>query len=461
MENVRTEVLRGLAVNPSAPSDVLLRLLEPGAEASWLWLCLRTGGLPDDVADAILAHPDYRVREILTESWTADPAQRARLVDDPEVKVRRALAMGSEPFRGKAEPLPDAAYERLLSDPDSRVRAWTARSRSIPLRVLAGYADHADAEVRAAVTRAWDELPPPTRQALLADPAAEVRTAAALRVCHQDAARTDELLGELDGWERELVLRRCLLTRTTAERLVSSEDDGERGAVALNPSLPADLVDRLARDPEHEVRRAVSVRPELTEEQRAAIDYRVEPQERLTPLDWVRALPDDHEALRRCATSAHIWLRRSAAVHPRLPSDLVTRLAADDDFAVRLLTCEFQPSAPAEAVLGVFLEWKGITRGELLGKPQFPRRGLARYADHDDPALRVLAVHDPDAAPELIERLSRDQSGVLRSAAASDPRLSPERIEELLTDPGAARSAAANPVLPVEVMHRWLDTALG
>ncbi|WP_322724574.1 hypothetical protein [Streptomyces spongiae] len=439
---------------------MLLRLLEPDARAAWFWLCFRTGGVPDDVADAIVAHPDHRVRGILAENMTADPAQRARMADDPEVKVRRALAMGPEPFRAEVEPLPDAAYERLLSDPDSQVRAWTAQSREIPNRLLAGYADHADAEVRAAATRAWDELPPAARQALLTDPDAGVRTAAAQRVCHQDAARTDELLGVLDGWERELVLGRGLLTRATAERLACGEDDGDRGAVALNPSLPPDLVDRLARDPEHWVRRVVSARPELTEEQRAAIDYRVESDERLTPLDWVLAIRDDPEALRRCATSAHIWLRRSAAVHPRLPSDLVDRLATDDDFAVRLLTCEFQPAAPAEALLGVFLEWQGITRSVLLSKPQFPRRGLARYADHDEPGLRRLAVHDPDATPELIERLSRDEFGIVRAAAAKDSRLSPERIEELLKDFSAAQSAAANPALPAEVMHRWLDTAL-
>ena len=454
--DVRTDILKGLAWNPAAPDDVLLRLLSPDARVAWLWLCLRSEFTPD-LVDAIVGHPDLRVRGAFAESWTASPADRARLVDDPERKVRLGLGSGPEPFRLEVAPLPDAVYERLLADPEDDVREWTALSHSIPLRLLAGYTDHTDPKVRAVACRAWDDLAPGVRETLLADPDEAVRRAASLRACPDDAARTDELLATPGGRNRDDVLRRGRLTRATAERLVANEDAWERSAIAWNPSLPPDLVARLASDPEHAVRLAVSARPELTEEQRAAIDYEVRPEDRLRPVRWVWDLRDDLEALRRAATSAHPWLRRTAAANPCLPADLVDGLAHDEDAGVRLLTCEYQPDAPPDVLLRTALEWSGYTRSLLLDRPQFPGRGLARYADDADPSRRVLVFRDPDAAPELIRLLSHDENGWVRGTAAADPRLAPDRIEELLTDPATAYGAAHNPALPPDVMHRLLD----
>ncbi|MET7700086.1 hypothetical protein [Streptomyces sp. NPDC005485] len=456
MTDDRNDILKGLAWNRAAPDDVLLRLLSPDARAAWSWMCLREG-LSQDLVDAIVGHPDLRVRGAFAESWTAAPADRARLADDPEPKVRICVGCGPEPFRFEVAPLPDATYERLLADPDDGVREWTAQSHSLPPRLLARYAGHSDPKVRAAACRAWDQLAPGAREVLLADPDEAVRRAAARKACADDAARTDQLLDTLGSWEREDVLRRGLLTRATAERHVASEEPRQRAAIAWNPSLPPDLIARLASDPEHDVRLAVSARPELNEEQRAAIDYEVLPKDRLRPVGWVWDLRDDLDALRHCATSAHPWLRRTAAANPCLPADLVAPLAHDEDPAVRLLTCEYQPDAPPDALLRTALGWTGYTRSILLERPQFPRKGLARYADDADPGLRVLVPLDPDAAPELIIRLSHDESGWVRRTAAADPRLPPDRIEELLADPAAVDGAARNPALPVAVMRRLLD----
>lgn len=109
---------------------------------------------------------------------------------------------------------------------------------------------------------------------------------------------------------------------------------------------PPDPVRQPATHPDPHVRLVVSARPELTERERAAIDYVVEPEARLETLDWVWNAREDADVLRQCATSAHPWLRRSAAVCPALPSDLVELLARDEDFAVGLLLCEFHPQPP-------------------------------------------------------------------------------------------------------------------
>ncbi|WP_200301467.1 hypothetical protein [Streptomyces adelaidensis] len=236
-----------------------------------------------------------------------------------------------------------------------------------------------------------------------------MRRAAALWACRSDAARSDELLAVVKDFECHTVLKHGRLARATTARLVGLEDEYERQLLAQNPSLPPDLVERLASDPEHDVRRQVSARPGLTEAQRAAIDHRIDSKDRLGTLDWFLDLTGDSAALRACATSAHPWLRRSAARHPALPADLVGLLAGDEDFAVRLLICESHPGVPPEALLRMVLEWDGYSSYNRLRMPQFPRKGLARYADRPDVLRRRLAVHDPDASPELIDRLSRDE----------------------------------------------------
>jgi hypothetical protein len=228
--------------------------------------------------------------------------------------------------------------------------------------------------------------------------------------------------------------------------------------VARNPALPAEFVARLAVDPEPQVRLAVSMRPELSEEQRAAIDYHVGRDDRMSPAGWALTT-SDYQVQRRCAFSAHVGLRRSVAENPRLSADLIAVLATDDDFAVRLLLCETHREVPHDTLLSTYLEARTVSRGELLLHPNFQPVGLARLADSPDWQARALVAHDPEAPPELIEQVSHYPHPTVRSWMASDPRLSPNRVLELFEDPLTTEQAAANRHLPVPIMYRILTDA--
>ncbi|WP_035842192.1 hypothetical protein [Kitasatospora azatica] len=450
------DTLEALSSNAAAPSSVLLRLLQHDGRSVRTNVAKR-GGLPAEVVEAILAHPEREVRAAFAESWTADPAQRARLLDDPSGKLSLLLAMGPMPYRTRVEPLPDWAYQRLLTHPREMVRHETVASPSIPAHVLAGLADHPDPVFRRASCLAWDELSGSARQALLQDDDLDVRWAAGVRVCHQVEGWTGWLLeNTANSWRRDEVLRVGLLDRDLAERLVA---EGEQlPAVAANPSLPPHLVRQLAVHPAPRVRLVVSARAELTEQERAAIDYTVGPEARLGVLDWVWDAREDVEVLRQCATSAHPWLRRSAAVCPALPPDLVELLARDEDFAVRLLLCEWHPQPPPELLLDLYLNGRHRAVRMLIANPRFPTAGLAaRFAQSPDPDRRRLALRDPALGLELLDRLSRDPE--TQHEAARHPLLPLPRIRELLADPVTASAAAGNPSLPVEDMHRLLDRA--
>ncbi|MFG2976563.1 hypothetical protein ACGFYY_26715 [Streptomyces sp. NPDC048331] len=456
------ELLHGLVWNKAAPADVLLRLL--GHEDEWLRRAVaRRAVLPQEVVEAVLVHPDRRVRAAFAENGAADPAQRARLVDDPSPGVHLALAWGPLAYRQPVPPLPDRAYERLLDHPRSLVRQELLVGSVVPAHILVGLADHEDPVLRKAACGAWDRLADDARERLLHDEDRNVRRAAAVQVCPEDEERTRWLVGELSGqpedlWTLHEVLNSGRLDRDLAEALV--EEDEYRAQIASNPSLPPDLVARLAVDPEPQVRLQVSARPELTESERAAVEYTVDAEDRLPALGWVWERRADAAFLRRCARSVHTWLRRSAAICPGQPADAVELLAQDEDFAVRLLLAEFHPEPPPELLLDLYLNGTHRAVRMLITRPGFPTAGLAaRFGDSPDPERRRLALRDPELEPQLLDRLTRDPQ--TRNEAARDPRLPVARIRELLADPDteAAGAAAANPALPAADMRLLLDRA--
>lgn len=359
----------------------------------------------DEQFEAVATHPDHRVRELLAQAVHVTPDQRARLVEDPEPGVLRALAEGPDWFLAwtwTPQPaLPTWAYERLL-ERKPRLKLFLADCPWLPQVLRA---------------RLWPAGSP--------------------------SAPADE----------------PPLDRREAEAQAGDDNERTRVAAAADPRLPADLVARLAVDQSPAVRLAVSMRPELSEEQRAAIDYHVGRDDRIRPARWATDTRDP-EIQARCVFSTHIGLRRSVACNPHLTPDLIAALTTDDDFAVRLLLCEHHPDLASETVLNTYLEATTMTRGRLLHHPSFQRIGLARLADSPDPQARALVVLDPEAARELIERLSNDPHPMVRESTAGDPRLSPSRVLELLDDPATAGAAAANPHLPVPIMHRVLADAV-
>ncbi|MET9767835.1 HEAT repeat domain-containing protein [Streptomyces sp. NPDC006415] len=476
-----TRRLAGLALNPSVPESVLLRLLSDAPLATRMVLC-RDRTLPDAVVDAVIRHPDTRTRSFFARNLHADPAQRARLVDDPEWFVRAHLAGPRVAAPARPRPLPDEAVVHMISTYEDELLGGSFYQQ-ISAKLRRSMPTHPVAKVRRWGVGEWTSLSADTRAALLADPDAGVREAAQRHVRCEDPTWVEITLPDRPCHARTGLLLHCPLTRAVVEGVLArpvGEDD--KAMIAVNPTLPADAVVLLAADPDPEVRAriaqrtdlgpaerrtlmtdpdpdvrlAVSLHPALSEEERAGIDYQV-PMDHFFVYHPAPERPLDPGAIRRDALSRHPLLRRRAAGDHLLPPDLVARLASDDDLGVRVLLAQNHPDAPASLLLRSFLEYTGPERSHLTTRPNFPTDGLAVFADHEDPEVRALAARAPEAEPTTVARLTQDPDPAVRAAAARHPNLPQPRLAALLDDEESAHHAAANTALPSDTIRRLLQ----
>ncbi|MER7763519.1 PE-PGRS family protein [Streptomyces sp. NPDC097619] len=447
---VREAWVGGVAGHPATPEDLRHELLK--SSPRHLWRLPRA-----ERVEAALAHPDPKVR-LQAAEWGADltPADWSRLAATAgtprELWIIATLAVDSRVV------LEAPLAARLATDTATRTRVEAARLAELPLPQIRTLAADPAPTVRSALCgAAWPRLPQELREALLADPAAAVRTAA-LRWHHTDTPLTEEVhaRGELPA----RALSECFLHPDLVTRLIEDGDVEQRVALAANPHLDPASVARLGTDPEPRVRRVVVDRPDITEEQRAHLTVDIDPGTLSHTLPWVAELHDDPEAMRRLAGSTHLLIRRSVARAPSLPRDVALRLAHDPDRVVQLFLAESCADAPAEMLLRVWTWWTGSLSapGRPRTHPNFPREGLLRFADDLHGRMRRLALDDPLSTAGLVARFSRDPDPEVRLDAARDPRLAAADAARLAEDPDSSVrfAARANGRLPARILAGFL-----
>ncbi|MFJ9945288.1 hypothetical protein [Streptomyces erythrochromogenes] len=482
--------LRGVAANPGAPAEVLLRLLDPAAGAARQLLC-EERSLPDEVVDAVVAHPEFKVRRSLARNAHVAPAGRGRLVEDPHVMVRATVAGGPRPRPRQQRPLPDDVLVTLLTAEDSgerelltadEIRQELIASWQVTASFRYRMRRHEHPAVRELATGVWDMLTAEERQALLDDPDPDVRESAEYWVSAADPAGMGAVFPR-PGHYRWMVLNNYALSDAVLEEALS--DAEFRWSVAGNPYTPPYAVARLARDADPEVRERVAARADL--DPAVWAELAEDPHERVRTRARIQPLPRtqaecravDHETregahdclcpilephtepepdwYRACAESGEVMLRLAAAKCPTLPADLVARLAQDPHEEVRHRLASWHPLAPPGTVLAAFVA-RPRQRPHLLMQSRLPRTGLSRLLDHQDPEVRALAAADPTLRQPPVELLT-DPDDRVRRAAAANPRFTGDALEALLHDPATAEGAAANPGLPAARLHALLDLA--
>ncbi|MFD8707441.1 hypothetical protein ACFV1W_33475 [Kitasatospora sp. NPDC059648] len=128
----------------------------------------------------MLVHPERAVRRAFARNRHSAPAQRGRLVGDPESLVRANLAAGPRPRLGTAEPLPDHVLETLLTSHNhdwskqrltaDEIKQELVSSGHVPQSFRRGMLQHPNPELRARATHLWLWLTPTRSARSPADP---------------------------------------------------------------------------------------------------------------------------------------------------------------------------------------------------------------------------------------------------------------------------------------------------
>ncbi|WP_208615455.1 hypothetical protein [Streptomyces rubellomurinus] len=325
--------------------------------------------LTEAMVAEIIAIDDHWLLHSLALNGRLPDRFRIQLAAHQDGAVRAALVV-------HAESAPREVLERLVDDPDPRVREYLAQNPRTPSDLRARLAGDSDPAIRATLAKHWNRAPEAVRRILLTDPDATVRAAA----CSTYFARRPhpvpppDLLPALlaDPVTRAGAVIHAALDADTVQRLAEDPDSRVRAELARHPDLPSAVRDVLAVDPAPSVRVTVFARPDTPEQVRARIHASVSrptepgpgaddeavlqwyldafaPTElRFLRLPWVTADPLPH------VDSPYVSFRASAAASKALPADAVARLLDDEAEIVRLTTAFSAPhlvdAATAESI---------------------------------------------------------------------------------------------------------------
>ena len=465
-------LLGGLAGNPCAPPDVLLRLTASNIDRSGL---ARRRDLPPDAAAVLARDSDADVRWWLASNPGLPRSVQAVLAVDADPRVRGRLAEGPEYFltvgvHGRAIPGPLAreVYELLARDPEPKVRRSLAFNRHLPDDVRAVMLDDADPRAAAIAAAGWERAPAGRIGELLSRATgafarelllARLDDPLPARAAHALLADIDSAASAADGTR---LLRQVAevadLDAGLTSRFLASPDT--RAAVAANPTLPARHVAAMARDPDNQVRAAIAARRDLDAVLRESIPVDYDDRS-TTIIGWLLAAELSEPDKLAYARSRHQVFRKTLAMRPDLTGEIVEILARDDSFAVRLFVCERQPDAPGWLLAQTAAEWTSYSRWDMLAHKNFPADAATRLARSGESRDRAVAAAHPGLATDVIEALLADDDDAVRRHAATNPAIPAARLIELLgtADPALRTGAAANRTLSVAAMQQVLDKA--
>lgn len=413
-----TRRLAGLALNPSVPESILLRLLSDAPLAVRMVLC-RDRILPDAVVDAVIEHPDAYTRSFFARNPHVDPAQRVRLLDDPEWFVRAHLAHGPRVAApAQPRPLPDEAIVHMISTYDDELLGGPLYQQ-ISARLRQSMPTHPVAKVRRWGVGGWASLSAEMRAALLTDPDAGVRETAQRHARSQDPAWVESALPDRPCHARTDMLLHHALSRAVVDGVLAKPvDEEDKAMIAVNPSLPPDMVVLLAADPVPQIRGLIAHRADLGPAERHALVADPDPDVRTKVAYRADLGPAERRVL---MTDPHPDVRLAVSLHPALSEE---ERAQVDYQAPMNHSFVFHP-AP-----GVPRDPETVRRDALSNHPCFAGRQpgttcCRRTSSPDWPPMTTSAY--ASCSPKTIQTLPRhyccaaSSSTPDQSAAASPP----------------------------------------
>lgn len=450
------------------PVDVLVRLLHdwPEPVSGGLWTRV---ALPLALQERMAGHGLRRVRSAVAGYARLDPKIRDRLLSDPDWRVR-ALAFAC---RKQQPPLPDEALIRLMTDlldpPDDVPIASHELFETLFLadwsRVFIA-ARHPDPRVRRFVVpyARRDDL-----QLLRTDSDPRVAAAAAASIADQGRLMEPADLPKQHCHALWSVLQRPL-SRALAEQVAASDDVEAVRYITGNPTIPLDVVEMLSHHPDIEVRARIAGRADLTAERVAAFAADPDPSVRAVVAtrtgltgEQIAVLAADPDDAVRMAVALHAYVseeeRKVLAGSIDLDPERARSWARSENPRLRRRAAR-RPDLPPETVALLAADLDAGVRANLaLYHPGAPSELLLScFLENRD---RTMLLSLPQFPRSGLSHLANHADPRVRVLVARDPDADPTVIEHLTTDPHwyVRKAMARCPRLPVGRITALLDDA--
>ncbi len=463
-------MLRGLAENPAVPVDVLARLLRDWPEQVAGGLQARVA-LPLALQEQMAGHESRRVRRAVAGYARLDLQIRDRLLRDPDWRVRAWWWVFTR--RKQQPPLPDEALMRLMTDlldpPDDLPIASHELFEELFFagwgRVLVA-ARHPDPRVRRFVAShaRRDDL-----RFLRDDPDPQVAAAAAASIAEHERLMEPADLPAQHCHGLWWVLQRPL-SRALAEQVAASDDVEAVRYIINNPTLPPEFVEMLSHHPDIEVRARIAGRADLTAERVAALAADPDPAVRAVvatrtglTAEQVVALAADPDDAVRIAVATHAYLseqeRAVLAGNADLDPEQAVHWARSENPRLRRRAAQ-RPDLPAETVAVLAADPDARVRTNLaLNHPGAPGELLLGCFLENWYRTKLLSL--PQFPRSGLSRFADHADSDVRLLVARDPDADPVVIAHLITDPHqrVRKAMARCPRLPCDRITALLNDA--
>lgn len=156
-----------------------------------------------------------------------------------------------------------------------------------------------------------------------------------------------------------------------------------------------------------------------------------------------------------CTIPASAAERRSLAMHPRAPANILMLLARDDDAAVRRAAA-INFSTPAGALVGLCFDAQPLVRRAVAGRNDIPLKVVDLLSDDIDVWVRSALARSGVCPEYCLERFAKDQEAEVRRAAGRHPRCPPSLLAILARDSAAwvRAGVACREALPRTMLHQ-------
>lgn len=513
LANISTPLAQLVSKNPSAPSELLLKLSESNDETTRknvaanpntpTEVLLNLGG---EFPEQLLNNPSFFLL------WLEKP----NILDEmPQTTLLGILKQESVPIsllewavnqldsQVQLVAKDDFFYgmDRRAAQQQSKVKLLTlavAMNTQTSKTLLEKLVHSQYTEVQEAallhvnlageMTSGWDEA---AREALRTTPFPHHRSEAHAPYLKNLAHRglipefvLEQLARHQDKDVRSLV---AFLPNTPAkilEQLAQDEDSFVRRDVAYNSNTPVKILEQLAKDKDSHVRSSVVYNPntplKLLEH---LLEQLAQDQENSVRSSVAKNPNTSVEILEQLAQDKDETIRVSVAQNPNTPIKILEQLAQDEDYTVCIYVAQ-NPNTPVkilEQLAQHGTHWILWAVGSNPNTPlqlleqlaqredYYPREGVAKNPSTPLKLLEQLAqgkicVHEsiannPNTSVNLLEQLAQMPCGAARKGVGSNPNTPFQLLEQLAQDGNneVRQAIASNPNIPIEFLERLLE----